>query len=87
MSLIAEMREVHTELNLLPFIIKACSLAIEEYPIMNTLVDNEDLDADGFIQRYVIKKQQNFSVANDGMSHVEHGIVVKSVQGKSILQI
>lgn len=54
--LMAEMKEVHTELNLLPFMIKACSLAIEEYPMMNSLVDNEDLDPEGFIQRYVIKK-------------------------------
>ena len=48
-------------------------------------MDN-DLDADGFIQRFVIKKDHNFSVAIDS----KDGLTVpniKAVQNKSILQI
>lgn len=56
-SLIAlrkELKVMYPKLTMLPFFIKACSLAMTEYPIMNSQIDN-DLDADGFIQRYVIK--------------------------------
>ena len=59
-----EMKKVHTNLTMLPFFLKACSIAMQEYPIMNTHIDN-DLDADGYIQRYVIKNDHNFSVAID----------------------
>ena len=59
-----EMKAIHPKLTMLPFFIKACSIAMIEYPEINSLVDN-DLDADGFIQRYVIKKNHNFSVAID----------------------
>ena len=50
-SLIAlrkDLKKVHSKLTLLPFFIKACSIAMEEFPVMNSQVDNE-LDADGFI--------------------------------------
>jgi 2-oxoisovalerate dehydrogenase E2 component (dihydrolipoyl transacylase) len=43
-----EMKAVHPKLTMLPFFIKACSIAMTEYPIVNSLVDNE-LDSDGFI--------------------------------------
>lgn len=42
---------------------------MSDYPLINSQVDNE-LDADGFIQRYVIKKNHNFAVqinANEGI--------------------
>jgi len=51
-------------LTMLPFFIKACSLAMSDYPLVNSHVDN-DLDKDGFIQRYVIKHDHNFSIAID----------------------
>jgi len=50
----SEMKAVHPKITMLPFFIKACSIAMTEYPQVNAMVDNE-LDKDGFIQRYVIK--------------------------------
>lgn len=78
-----EMKSAHPKLTMLPFFIKACSIAMTEYPIVNSQVDN-DLDEQGFIQRFVIKKDHNFSVAIDS----KDGLTVpniKAVQGKSIL--
>ena len=52
---------------------------------MNTHIDNE-VDADGYIQRYVLKNDHNFSVAIDSPD----GLTVpniKAVQDKSILRI
>lgn len=43
-----EMKKVHTNLTMLPFFIKACSIAMSEYPVMNTHIDN-DLDSEGYI--------------------------------------
>lgn len=80
-----ELKAVYPKLTLLPFFLKASSLAMLEFPLMNSQVDNA-LDQDGFIQKYVIKKHHNFSVAIDSAD----GLTVpniKSVQQKSILQI
>jgi 2-oxoisovalerate dehydrogenase E2 component (dihydrolipoyl transacylase) len=80
-----EMKAAHPKLTMLPFFIKACSLAMTEYPVVNSQVDN-DLDSDGFIQRYVIKHDHNFSIAIDG----QDGLTVpniKACQTKSIIQI
>lgn len=80
-----EMKRVHSKLTMLPFFIKACSIAMLEFPEVNSQIDNE-LDADGYIQRYVIKKDHNFSVAIDS----PEGLTVpniKKVQNLSILQI
>lgn len=43
-----EMKGVHEKITMLPFFIKACSIAMTEYPKINALTDN-DLDAEGFI--------------------------------------
>ena len=43
-----EMKNIYPKLTMLPFFIKACSIAMTEYPIVNSQVDN-DLDVDGFI--------------------------------------
>ena len=80
-----EMKQVHANLTMLPFFIKACSIAMSEFPVMNSHIDN-DLDAEGYIQRYVIKNDHNYSVAIDSPD----GLTVpniKAVQTKSILQI
>eukprot|EP00349_Pseudokeronopsis_sp_Brazil_P009860 CAMPEP_0202978380 /NCGR_PEP_ID=MMETSP1396-20130829/84822_1 /ASSEMBLY_ACC=CAM_ASM_000872 /TAXON_ID= /ORGANISM="Pseudokeronopsis sp., Strain Brazil" /LENGTH=263 /DNA_ID=CAMNT_0049717329 /DNA_START=747 /DNA_END=1539 /DNA_ORIENTATION=+ len=66
-----EMQKVHKSLTLLPFFIKALSLAMVEFPQMN-LVVNPDVDAEGYIKEYVIKKDHNFSIAmdtKDGLSY------------------
>ena len=51
-------------LTLLPFFIKALSLAMLEFPIVNSIV-NPELDSDGLIKEYIIKKDHNFSIAID----------------------
>lgn len=81
-----ELKAIHPKLTMLPFFIKACSIAMTEYPVMNSLVDNASLDNDGFITQYVQKKDHNFSVAIDS----SQGLTVpniRQVQNKSILQI
>ena len=78
-----EMKKVHTNLTMLPFFIKACSIAMLEFPVINSHIDN-DLDGEGYIQRYVLKHNHNFSIAIDSPD----GLTVpniKSVQDKSIL--
>ena len=80
-----EMKQVHTKLTMLPFFIKACSIAMQEFPEINSHIDN-DLDEEGYIQRYVVKHSHNFSIAIDSPD----GLTVpniKDVQTKSILQI
>ena len=80
-----EMKKVHTNLTMLPFFIKACSIAMREFPVMNSHIDN-DLDGEGYIQRYVVKHNHNFSIAIDSPD----GLTVpniKQVQQKSIVQI
>lgn len=85
LALRKELKKVHTNLTMLPFFIKACSIAMSEFPVMNAHIDN-DLDADGYIQRYVLKHDHNFSIAIDSPD----GLTVpniKAIQNKSILQI
>jgi 2-oxoisovalerate dehydrogenase E2 component (dihydrolipoyl transacylase) len=70
---------------MLPFFVKAASIAMNEFPIMNSNV-NPETDEDGYIKEYVIKKDHNFSIAIDS----KDGLTVpniKRVQDKSILQI
>ena len=50
--------------------IKACSLAMLDFPNININV-NPDIDAEGYIKEYVIKKDHNYSIAldtKDGLS-------------------
>ncbi len=47
-SLRQELKQVYPKLTLLPFMVKACSIAMKDYPIINSVVDNE-VDADGYI--------------------------------------
>lgn len=80
-----EMKQAHQNLTMLPFFMKACSIAMLDNPIINSHVDN-DLDADGFIQRYVVKHDHNFNIAIDSKDGLTVP-VVKKVQEKSILAI
>jgi 2-oxoisovalerate dehydrogenase E2 component (dihydrolipoyl transacylase) len=85
MQLRKELKKQLPDLTLLPFFIKALSLAMDEYPIVNSVV-NPALDAEGYVQEYVLKKDHNFAVAIDS----PHGLVtpnIKKVNEKSILQI
>lgn len=85
MNLRKELKEHIPGITLLPFFIKALSLAMKEYPIVNSIVDPE-LDAEGYIKEYVMKKDHNYAVAIDS----DHGLMtpnIKAVNDKSILGI
>ena len=85
MRLRKELKQQIPDLTLLPFFIKALSLAMNEFPIVNSVV-NPELDAEGYIKEYVIKGHHNFSVAIDS----DHGLTtpnIKQVNSKSILEI
>mmetsp|Transcript_41691 Transcript_41691/g.56656 ORF Transcript_41691/g.56656 Transcript_41691/m.56656 type:complete len:113 (-) Transcript_41691:378-716(-) len=76
-------KKAHPTITLLPFFMKACSLAMAQQPILNTHVDSE-VDEEGYIQRFVIKHDHNFSIA----IALKDGLVVpniKKVQEKSIV--
>ena len=80
-----ELKESIPDLTFLPFFIKALSLAMNEYPIINSVV-NPEVDSEGYIKEYVIKKDHNFSVAidsKDGLTTPN----IKQVNRKSILDI
>lgn len=73
------------KLSFMPFIIKAVSLTLNEYPDLNSIV-NPSLDNEGFIYEYTVKKDHNISVAIDGPD----GLVVpniKQVQYKSVREL
>lgn len=73
----------YPSLTLLPFFIKAASLAMQKNPEVNVNV-NPDVDSEGYIKEYVIKKDHNFSIAIDS----KDGLTVpniKKIQEKSIL--
>lgn len=85
MSLRKELKSNHHNLTLLPFFIKAISLALRNHPGMNINV-NPDLDKDGYIHEYVIKHDHNIAIAVDSPL----GLVVPiihQVQNKSIIEI
>jgi len=68
-----------------PFFIKAVSLALNDFPILNSIV-NPKTGEDGYIYEYIIKKNHNISVAIDCPDSL---IVpnIKNVQEKSVMQI
>ena len=85
MKLRALLKKNHKNLTVLPLFIKAASVAMQEYPIVNSNF-NPETDDEGYIKEYVIKKDHNFSIAIDS----KDGLTVpnvKKVQDKSILQI
>jgi len=80
-----ELKKQYSDLTMLPFFIKALSLAMKEFPIMNSIVDPE-LDSEGYIQKYVMKADHNYSVAIDS----DEGLtvpIIRAVNHKSIMQI
>lgn len=83
MAMRKELKAVYPDLTLLPFFIKALSLAMNEYPIINSVV-NPEVDGEGYIKEYVIKEHHNFAVAIDS----DHGLttpVLKDIDNMSIL--
>lgn len=85
LKLKAEMKQSNKHLTILPFFLKAFSIAMEEFPHINAQIDN-DLDDSGYIKRFVVKKHHNFGIPFDSPK----GLIfpnIKSVQNKTILQI
>jgi len=80
-----ELKSSIPDLTFIPFFIKAISLAMNEYPIINSVV-NPEVDSEGYIKEFVIKNDHNFSVAidsKDGLTTPN----IKQVNRKSILDI
>lgn len=79
------LKQTYSTLSLLPFFVKAASLAMQEFPIVNSNFNPETCD-EGYIKEYVLKKDHNFTIAID----TKDGLTVpniKKVQDKNILQI
>lgn len=83
MNLRKELKKTYNGLTMLPFFIKALSLAMNDHPLMNSVVDPE-MDSEGYIKSYVIKSDHNFSVAIDSGDGLTTPII-KAVNGKSIM--
>ena len=84
-SLRKDLKVTNKNLTLLPFFVKAISIALRNHPGMNINV-NPETDEDGYIYEYVIKHDHNISIAVDS----PNGLVVpnvKKVHTKSILEI
>ena len=85
MKLRSDLKKSYQKLTMLPFFIKAISLSLTKYPLMNVNV-NPETDEQGYIKEYVIKADHNIAVAIDS----PHGLLVptiKRVQDKSIVKI
>jgi len=72
-------------ISFLPFLIKAMSLAMADFPVLNSVVDPE-LGSVGLIKSYVMKADHNYSVAIDSKDGLTTPII-KNVNQKSIVQI
>jgi 2-oxoisovalerate dehydrogenase E2 component (dihydrolipoyl transacylase) len=69
----------------LPLFIKAFSIALNEFPVFNSIV-NPAKDAEGFIYEYIKKADHNIGISIE----VPNGVIypnLKAVQNKSIIQI
>ena len=80
-----EMKKAQPKLTILPFFVKALSLAMLPNPVINSQF-NPETDENGYIKSYVVKKNHNFAIAIDS----KDGLTVpniKRVQEKSILEI
>lgn len=85
LTLRQQIKKQHKSLTILPFFIKACSISMTQFPLVNSQ-SNPETDEEGYIKEYVIKKDHNFSIAIDS----KDGLTVpniKKVQEKSILKI
>lgn len=60
---------------MLPFFVKAISLSLSKYPLMNVNV-NPETDEQGYIKEYVIKADHNIAVAIDS----PHGLMVPTIK-------
>jgi len=59
-----ELKKSVPDITYLPFFMKAISLALVEFPELNCNV-SPDVDEEGYIKEYVVKRDHNFSIAID----------------------
>ena len=69
------LKKTYKGLTLLPFFIKASSLAMQKHPEVNCNV-NSETDAEGYIKEYVLKEDHNFSIAIDS----KDGLTVPNIK-------
>ncbi len=69
------LKKSYNSLTLLPFFIKAASIAMSDYPIMNSHVNPEKCE-EGYIKEYVVKKDHNFTIAIDS----KDGLTVPNIK-------
>ncbi len=69
------LKKTYKNLTLLPFFVKAASLAMIEIPIVNSHTNPETCD-EGYIKEYVIKKDHNFTIAIDS----KDGLTVPNIK-------
>jgi len=72
-------RMIGSKISFMPFILKACSMALSEYPILNSHIDVQN-------DSIIYKADHNIGVAVD----TEHGLLlpcIKGIQNMSILDI
>jgi len=60
---------------MLPFFIKAISLSLTKFPLMNVNI-NPETDEFGYIKEYVLKADHNIAVAIDS----PHGLLVPTLK-------
>jgi 2-oxoisovalerate dehydrogenase E2 component (dihydrolipoyl transacylase) len=63
-----------TNYPMMAMIIKAISVGLAQTPILNTVV-NPDVDEDGYIHQYVIKKDHNISIAHS----ISEGLTIPNI--------
>lgn len=80
-----ELFEKDVKFSYMPYIIKATSLALNDYPELNSVI-NTNVDQEGHIFEYTIMKSHNISIAIDS----KNGLIVpniKEVNKKSVREI
>lgn len=77
--------QIEGGITVLPFFLKALSLAMNDFPIINSVVSPE-IDDEGLIKEYVIKSSHNFAVAIDSKDGLVTPIL-KGINHMSIKQI
>lgn len=69
------LKQSFKNLTLLPFFIKAASLAMNDFPGVNVNV-NPETDNEGYIKEFIYKKDHNFSIAID----TKYGLSVPNIK-------
>lgn len=69
------LKKSYPKLTLLPFFVKAASIALNHYPVINSQF-NPETCSEGYIKEYVMKKDHNISIAIDS----KDGLTVPNIK-------